>query len=250
MPKNSRTDGILKAKGEFTLYDIFWKRLREEFEHALSILGQVGGLEWYDVRRYELDNARTNKKVSEFPAEGNILIPITLDGTAQIKFNSPSEHSFELSEYEPLKLKFNILFLTHSAQSGKTLKLLIGKGDWELPKKVIQPVDLQAQLRSVVASSSTPLGSNGVYTGDSFDALNYSKLTLLVFADQASAANGLEIQESIDGTNWDYSSQYNVVANTGQVQPVDISARYVRIKYTNGAAAQGTFRLMALAKVI
>ncbi len=260
MPENSSTDGILKAEGEFTLYPNFWQKLGEEFRNALSTpallkilnstLTKIGDLDWYDVRDYKLDTARTDEKITEFSQEGNILIPITLDGTAQIKFKSTSGHSFELSEYDPLKLKFDTLFLTHTAQSGKTLRLLIGKGEWELPKKVIQPVDIQAQLRKVVASTSTALGANGVYTGDSFDALNYPKLTLLVFADQASAADGLEIQESTDGVNWDYSNQYSVAANTAQVESVDISGRYVRIKYTNGAVAQGTFRLMVLAKVI
>lgn len=240
MAKN--VDGIVQAEGEFTLYDRFWSRLSDIFT--------VSALEWYIIRKYGLETARNNEKISGFPAEGNILIPITLDGTAQIRFETPTAHSFELSEYQPLKLKFTELHLTNTAQAGKTLKLLIGKGDWELIKKTIQPVDIQAQLRSEVANTNTLLTANEVYTSDSFDALNCSGITVIVFADQASATDGLQIQESIDNTNWEDATEESVSASTLKRITSDINARYVRIKYTNGATDQGTFRLMALARVI
>lgn len=246
-------DGKLGVEGEFTLYERFWTRLQNLLATDLSKkLGVIleKELDWYEFKDFDLVDARQDNEVKNFPAGGNILIPITLTGTAQVAFDRPTSHSFELSQYEPLRLRFTKFYLSNSAQAGKTLRLLVGNGDFELDKKVTEPVDIQAQLRSEVVNTNTALGANGSYTSDSFDALNHSILTVMAFADQASATDGLKIQESIDNISWEDATEESVSANTLKRITCGISARYIRIKYTNGAVAQGTFRLMALARVI
>lgn len=94
-------------------------------------------------------------------------------------------------------------------------------------------------------SSSTTLGANGVFTGTMFDAFNYSTLSVLVFTDQVSATNGLVIQYSTDGTNIDDNDQYTIPASNGQQFSFPLAARYYRVVYTNGAVAQGAFRIQA-----
>ncbi|MCP6758779.1 MAG: hypothetical protein NHB32_08415 [Fischerella sp. CENA71] len=56
-------------------------------------------------------------------------------------------------------------------------------------------------------------------------------------SDQASAANGLVIQQSADGSNkWMTTKQVALVANTvATLIETDIILRYVRVQLTNGA---------------
>lgn len=64
-----------------------------------------------------------------------------------------------------------------------------------------------------------------------------------VFADVASAADGLRFEWSPDNTNWDGASASALSAGQWRGFHVSHRARYFRIKYTNGAGAQGAFRL-------
>lgn len=95
-------------------------------------------------------------------------------------------------------------------------------------------------------SSTTALGSNGVFTGTNDEIVGYANVSVFLFTDQASATNGLSVDWSMDGTNYDDSDQYTIPASTGKVFTFGVQSRYVRIKYTNGASAQGTFRLQTL----
>jgi len=94
--------------------------------------------------------------------------------------------------------------------------------------------------------TTTPLGANATYTSGSFDNLD-SRLGFigaLAFADQPSASLGFMVEQSIDGTNWDLQSgKRDVSANVGAGIKVGMVARYVRVKYINGATAQTVFRL-------
>lgn len=103
------------------------------------------------------------------------------------------------------------------------------------------PVNLQFPL------STTALAANGVFTGatlDFGDTMNiYQTITALAFSDQASAANGFQIQISRDGTNWRVSQQTSVTASTLTTITAHISYRYARVVYTNGVTLQGSFNL-------
>ena len=112
------------------------------------------------------------------------------------------------------------------------------------------PIVLGKPLNIEFFSTTTPLGIGGVFTSSSIEILSYGKISGLCFADQASAANGLEIQQSLDDTNWDFSTQFSVVASTGFSFSVPVTGRFVRIRYTNGAVAQTTFRLSGLLKPV
>ena len=67
-----------------------------------------------------------------------------------------------------------------------------------------------------------------------------------VFTDQASAANGLNIQQSDDTTNANFLetvAQTTVVASTYTTLTATVSARNWRVTYTNGAVTQTAFEL-------
>lgn len=96
---------------------------------------------------------------------------------------------------------------------------------------------------SVLNSTTSTLGSGGTFTGTAEDVMNFASISISVFADQASGTDGLSIQQSSDGTNWDVTDVYTIPASTGKTFSVQPVARYFRIVYTNSASVQGAFRL-------
>lgn len=103
-----------------------------------------------------------------------------------------------------------------------------------------------ANVISTVNTSTTPLTSAATFTGTSEDVSAYADIRVAVFSDVASATDGLSMQQSEDGTNWDFTDTYTIAANTGKVFDVPSYAKFFRVVYTNGATPQGTFRLQTV----
>ncbi len=97
-------------------------------------------------------------------------------------------------------------------------------------------------------SSTTPLGANNVFTGSSVEIKDYSAICVAAISDVDSEENGLSMQFSPDGVNWDHSHTYSVPANIGLSYTQAAELRYFRIVYTNGASAQSYFRLTVILK--
>lgn len=96
-------------------------------------------------------------------------------------------------------------------------------------------------------STTAPLGISGVFTGASFDAKDFATLSISVISDQSSATNGISVQYSQDGTNWDHIHTFTFIAGgNGLSYNLPVEMRYVRIVYTNGAVAQTSFRLQSV----
>lgn len=101
--------------------------------------------------------------------------------------------------------------------------------------------------RKLAIQTKTALGSAGLFTSEAVDGQKYVRLTGKVFADQGGS---LEIQEADalgDGTHtpgtFRTMSTVSVTANTTAVIDATLRCQFVRLKYTNGATAQGTFEL-------
>jgi hypothetical protein len=92
-------------------------------------------------------------------------------------------------------------------------------------------------------SSTTPLGISATFTGTATDVSGYGSVSVQVFADQASATDGLSLEWSIDGTNWDVQDQHDVAANAGAQFILPRAANQFRVVYTNGGTGQTVFRL-------
>ena len=99
---------------------------------------------------------------------------------------------------------------------------------------------------STVNSSTSVLGSSGTFTGTSENVLQYSTIIVTVFADQASATDGLSLQQSDNGTNWDNIDAYTIPVNTGKTFSLDRVKQFFRVVYTNSAAVQTAFRLTTI----
>jgi len=98
-------------------------------------------------------------------------------------------------------------------------------------------------------SSTTPLAEDAIFTGTSDDLLNYASINVNIFADQNSATNGISLQWSSNGTNWDHIELFTYIASTSRQFTLAPRAKFFRIVYTNGAIAQSTFRLQTILKV-
>jgi len=100
------------------------------------------------------------------------------------------------------------------------------------------------------SSTTTPLGSNGVFTGPATDMLPFTAVRLSIFTDQPSVvATGLSIQWSSEGTNWDFQQNTGIPASAagGGVHMVfGRISRYFRVVYTNGATPQTIFRMQVI----
>ena len=100
-----------------------------------------------------------------------------------------------------------------------------------------------------VNSTNTPLAGGEVFTGTSEDISLYGSVTVTVFTDQASATDGLSIQQSSNGTDWDVRDVFTLaaqIAGRAQTFQVQRAARFFRVVYTNGATIQTAFRLQTI----
>lgn len=149
--------------------------------------------------------------------------------------------------------------ITASDQQIQHVRLDIGVGTAEsqvstsnaLPVQVTSvPANNPVQLAGVVDagnSSTTPLSGGGVFTGTTMDLLNYAVINVNVNANVDSATNGLSVQFSPDGTNWDHTHSTTYTSG-GKGYIFNVEYRYARVVFTNGASAQSTFRLQTILK--
>jgi len=98
--------------------------------------------------------------------------------------------------------------------------------------------------------TTTPLGSDASYTSAAFETDGYSKIIGVCFADKASATDGLEIQQSEDGTNFDLVSKFTVAANVGLGFSVEVVGTHDRVKMTNSSVAQTVLRFYTFMRSI
>lgn len=99
---------------------------------------------------------------------------------------------------------------------------------------------------STANSSAANLAGAGVFTGTSEDVTNYAAIQVSVFSSHASATDGLSLQQSSDGTNWDVTDTYSISATTSKLISVQPAARFFRLVYTNGATLTTSLRIQTV----
>ena len=97
---------------------------------------------------------------------------------------------------------------------------------------------------SVFTDSSTNLGASAAFTGTSRDGGATPAFNLFVANAFADVAGTMRIEKSVDNATWRRATgDVPVAANVGLDLVVRVSARYYRVVFTNGAAAQAAFLL-------
>lgn len=102
-------------------------------------------------------------------------------------------------------------------------------------------------------TTTTPLGIGATFTGTATDLLTNGNPHVLVtvFADEDSAAGGLIMQFSQDGTNWEAGSTkhaFTLDADEERTFQFGPEAQFFRAVLTNGGTAQTAFRLSTMLK--
>ena len=112
------------------------------------------------------------------------------------------------------------------------------------------PVEMtKNSLVSTVNSTIANLAANAVFTGTSEDVSEYSDIAVAIFTSHVGATDGLSMQQSSDGTNWDITDVYTVAATTagnGKVFHMSVSTKFYRLVYTNGATLTTALRIQTI----
>lgn len=96
-------------------------------------------------------------------------------------------------------------------------------------------------------STAVTLTAGAAFTGTATSILDFGTIFVGVYSDQASAIDGLQIQQSWDSTNWHWVDKYSTPAmplgDDGKRFSIQPDAAYMRVVYTNGLVNQGEFQL-------
>ena len=128
---------------------------------------------------------------------------------------------------------------------------LVSKGVADI---TASPLDVNASFtasggaESLLNSTATPLLAGATFTGEAISILDYGAINVAVISDVDSAVNGLKMQFSNDGVNWDHEHTYSITANTGISYNQAAEMKYFRVVYVNGATNQTFFRLNTILK--
>ena len=108
-----------------------------------------------------------------------------------------------------------------------------------------------AQVAGEIDANNTTaviLGISGVFTGGWTDLTNYNAVGVGVYSNVPSATDGLKIEYSYDGITVHHTHTYSYSAVQGIGYNFTSEFRYFRVKYTNGAVAQTSFKLISVLK--
>lgn len=111
--------------------------------------------------------------------------------------------------------------------------------------------------RIMMERSTQTLGSSAAYTSGTYEAVSYKYLVVTVTADQNSATDGVKIEQSCDddcdtapSPSFQYVSEWTYTAGATDNQYVaELNCKCARVRYVNGAAAQGSFSITAYLKL-
>ena len=93
-------------------------------------------------------------------------------------------------------------------------------------------------------STATALNAGNTFTSAAEDVVTHASLVVACKTDQDGA---LYIDFSTDGTNWDSSLSFKVVATVNEVHRLSVTRQYARVRFTNTSASNQTYlRLQTL----
>ena len=205
----------------------------------LKRLLESGELIPYRVIELDMTVARTDELIVVEGDRLNVQTDGTLDGVT-IRFNMQSSDPVPVKYFNPWRQQFFQLFLTHTAQAGKTLYLAVGRLASAEPSSFEFGAELLNNVSAPVDSTVAVLGIAATYTGTAFSCVENGRIVGSCFADQAGT---LYIDQRLDGINWDIRSTIAYVANDPMGFSVEVVAPEARVVFLNGAVGQGTFRL-------
>ena len=117
-------------------------------------------------------------------------------------------------------------------------------------KAVLASIDAKSHENAIDANNSTvaTLGIGATYTGTATDVTHFASVSIQLFADEDSAADGMQFQFSTDNVNWDEVNKFNLETATSSTRRFQfpVTAQYFRVVYINGGTAQTAFRVQTI----
>ena len=195
----------------------------------------------YQVKELSLTAARTDVEVQVEGDRLTVQTNGTLDGVS-IRFNMQGADPVPVKYFNPWRQQFFKIFLTHTAQPGKTLYLAIGKAASSEAMSFEMATEMVNKVSAVLDSSTANLGIGVTYTGEAFSIEEWGRIIGSCYSD---VAGTLYVDQREDGTNWDIRSTIDYPAGGLIGFTVEVVANEARLVFTNGAVGQAAFRLYA-----
>lgn len=95
---------------------------------------------------------------------------------------------------------------------------------------------------SIRNSTGEPLPSSQSFVGVADDVRGFATAAVLMFADVDSAVDGISLEQSTDGINWDSSQKYTLKAGIPLELTATLVGRFFRLSLTNGPDEASVFR--------
>ena len=90
--------------------------------------------------------------------------------------------------------------------------------------------------------TTTAIGSGGNYTSAAWiDVRQYARITCIAFV--TTTGGNLNLQQSGDATNADFTTTQAITAATGAVVTFTRNCQWVKLNYVQGAGASGVIRI-------
>jgi hypothetical protein len=105
-------------------------------------------------------------------------------------------------------------------------------GDNYLQTSVIQDIHI-----STPNSSTANLGAGATFTGTSESNLGVAYIQIMLWADQNCT---VQLQQSADGSNWDFITTYKTQASFGDTRTIGAAGSYYRVLVTNNGGSTTT----------
>jgi len=209
---------------------------------ALRQQAESGQYVPYAIKSFAMDNARANEVVV---VEGDYLHAWT-DGSYAgigIRYNNLNNDLVYFDRRNPIYgFRFWKLYLTHTAQAGKALDLMIGREAAAYAESYSVTSILENKVSALQDSTATALGIGATYTGAAFSCEAYGKIIGVCYAD---VAGTLYVDQRSNGVNWDSRETLAYAAGDLMGFVVEVMGTEARVVFTNGGVAQTAFRLQA-----
>lgn len=190
--------------------------------------------------------ARTD---AEFSIEGDTIswaTKGTLEGVT-IRLNHPNNPPIQCDLLQDWREVFYRIFVTHTAQAGKTLFISVGRESSASGVSQTIYTELKNKVSAVLDSSTANINNGATYTGTAFSVEEYGLIAVSLFADRNLT---LYIDQLMSpNTNYDVVESGAYVANATPGFYTQVYGHQARIRIANASGSNTTaLRMYAVAR--
>lgn len=201
------------------------------------------------------------RKDEELEIRGDFILVEYLDGSASIKLDNPGHDAIDLTKVKQIKTSpefFEKIYITNTAQSGKTLKLLIG-GAASFTATSSESIGLYfddeytecakviagSEYKDFIVMNNVSVDAGAVVTHTGIDISKFRTVTMLI---STTGNCAVYIQFSDDNSNWydlcdAAGTPYEyTVNNEKKAIGINDFAHYMRVVVKNNDSSSVTVR--------